>query len=136
MRGLLAKGSGGHWIGLVFGLWAAVPSMADTVEVNAVAVNAVPVETVQPPNIIVILADDLGYAELGCYGQTLIETPNIDALAEEGIRFTHFYTPAGVCSATRSSIITGMMQTSINAHNHRSARARFEVSVGGACQPF
>lgn len=60
-----------------------------------------------------------------CYGEKLIETPNIDALAASGTRFTRFYTPAGVCSATRSAIITGMMQTSIGAHNHRSCRPSF-----------
>ncbi|MEK9696985.1 MAG: sulfatase-like hydrolase/transferase, partial [Candidatus Poseidoniales archaeon] len=60
-----------------------------------------------------------------CYGETLIETPHIDQLAQEGVRFDRFYTPAGVCSATRSAIVTGMMQTSIGAHNHRSCRANF-----------
>lgn len=60
-----------------------------------------------------------------CYGDTTIETPNIDALAASGTRFTRFYTPAGVCSATRSAIVTGMMQTSIGAHNHRSCRPEF-----------
>ena len=44
-----------------------------------------------PPNIVYILADDLGYGELGCYGQTKIRTPNIDALAKEGMRFTRHY---------------------------------------------
>ncbi len=43
----------------------------------------------RPPNIIFIMADDMGYGDLGCYGQKLIETPNIDRLASEGIRFTH-----------------------------------------------
>ncbi|MEZ5299257.1 MAG: sulfatase [Verrucomicrobiales bacterium] len=61
----------------------------------------------------------------GCYGETLIETPEIDALAGSGTRFTRFYTPAGVCSATRSAIVTGYMQTSIGAHNHRSCRPDF-----------
>jgi arylsulfatase A-like enzyme len=60
-----------------------------------------------------------------CYGDHVIETPHIDALAAAGTKFERFYTPAGVCSATRSSIVTGMMQTSIGAHNHRSCRALF-----------
>lgn len=60
-----------------------------------------------------------------CYGDTVIETPNIDQLAKDGTRFTRFYTPAGVCSATRSAIVTGMMQTTIGAHNHRSCRPNF-----------
>ena len=58
-------------------------------------------------NIIYILADDLGYAELGCYGQEKIETPNIDKLAEEGIRFTNFYTGSPVCAPSRCILLTG-----------------------------
>ena len=52
----------------------------------------------EPPNIILILADDLGYRELGCYGQEIILTPNIDRLAGEGIRFTQFYSGSTVCA--------------------------------------
>lgn len=59
------------------------------------------------PNIIYILADDLGYAELECYGQTKIETPNIDALAENGIRFTQHYTSSPVCAPARCALLTG-----------------------------
>lgn len=62
---------------------------------------------VTPPNIIFILADDLGYAELGAYGQELIETPNIDALASNGIRFTQFYSGAPVCAPARCTLLTG-----------------------------
>ena len=76
------------------------------------------------PNILWIYLEDVS-GWFGCYGETLIETPNIDALAESGIRFNRFYTPAGVCSATRSAIVTGMWQTSIGAHNHRSCRPSF-----------
>jgi arylsulfatase len=60
-----------------------------------------------PPNIIYILADDLGYAELGCYGQTKIETPNIDALAAGGMRFTQHYSGAPVCAPSRCVLLTG-----------------------------
>ncbi|MEO0414660.1 MAG: sulfatase, partial [Verrucomicrobiota bacterium] len=60
-----------------------------------------------------------------CYGDEVIETPHIDALAAAGTKFTRFYTPAGVCSTTRSAIVTGMMQTTIGAHNHRSCRPDF-----------
>ena len=76
------------------------------------------------PNILWIYLEDVS-GWFSCYGDEVIETPNIDALADRGIRFTRFYTPAGVCSATRSAIVTGMMQTSIGAHNHRSCRASF-----------
>lgn len=60
------------------------------------------------PNIIYILADDLGYAELGCYGQKKIETPNIDQLASDGIRFTQFYAGAPVSAPSRSTLLTGL----------------------------
>jgi arylsulfatase len=59
------------------------------------------------PNIIYILADDLGYAELGCYGQEKIETPNIDALAKNGMRFTQHYTSSPVCAPARCMLLTG-----------------------------
>ncbi len=62
----------------------------------------------QSPNVIFILADDLGYAELGCYGQEKIETPNIDALAESGIRFTQHYSSSPVCAPARCMLLTGM----------------------------
>lgn len=59
------------------------------------------------PNIVFILADDLGYGELGCYGQKKIKTPNIDALAKQGIRFTQHYTGAPVCAPARCTLMTG-----------------------------
>lgn len=60
------------------------------------------------PNIVFILADDLGYGDVGVYGQKLILTPNIDKLANEGTRFTDFYAGAPVCSPSRGSILTGL----------------------------
>ena len=59
------------------------------------------------PNIIYILADDLGYGELGCYGQELIETPNIDMLAKQGMKFTQHYSGAPVCAPARCVLLTG-----------------------------
>lgn len=59
------------------------------------------------PNVIIILADDLGYGDLGCYGQTKIDTPNIDALATQGIRFTQFYSGSPVSAPSRCSLLTG-----------------------------
>lgn len=61
----------------------------------------------QPPNIVFILADDLGYSQIGCYGSDYYQTPNLDKLAKEGIRFTSAYAAAAVCSPTRASIMTG-----------------------------
>ncbi len=59
------------------------------------------------PNVIVILADDLGYGDLSCYGNTRHRTPHLDRMAKEGMRFTHFYTPMPFCAPTRSSLLTG-----------------------------
>src|SRR3954470_12694565 len=59
------------------------------------------------PNVIFILADDLGYGDLGCYGQKLIKTPSIDRLAAEGMRFTQAYAGATVCAPSRCALMTG-----------------------------
>lgn len=59
------------------------------------------------PNIIFIMADDLGYGDLGCYGQRVIETPHIDRLAQEGLRFTQCYAGSTVCAPSRSVLMTG-----------------------------
>jgi arylsulfatase A-like enzyme len=60
------------------------------------------------PNIIFILADDLGYGDLGCYGQAKIKTPNLDNLAKEGMRFTNFYAGSTVCAPSRCALMTGL----------------------------
>lgn len=61
----------------------------------------------RPPNVVLFLVDDLGWRDVGCYGSAFYETPNIDALAAEGIRFTNAYAACHVCSPTRASILTG-----------------------------
>jgi arylsulfatase A len=74
----------------------------------ATAVNAAGPETQPPrPNIVFVLIDDLGWADLGCYGSTFYETPHIDQLASRGVRFTNGYAACPVCSPTRASILTG-----------------------------
>ena len=60
-----------------------------------------------PPNIVLIVADDLGYGEVGCYGQEKIRTPNLDRLAADGLRFTQFYSGAPVCAPSRCVLMTG-----------------------------
>jgi arylsulfatase A-like enzyme len=72
------------------------PSLLDRVRVNT------------RPNIVFILADDLGYGDLGCYGQTRIETPNLDRLAAAGMRFTQCYAGSTVCAPSRASLLTGL----------------------------
>lgn len=68
------------------------------------------------PNIVFILADDLGYTDLGCYGAKIPKTPNLDRMAEEGIRFTNFYAPAGVSTPTRASLLTGCYPKRVGLH--------------------
>lgn len=64
-------------------------------------------EAVRPPNIIYIYADDLGVGDIGCYGQQYVKTPNIDRMAQEGIRFTRHYTGAPICAPARCCLLTG-----------------------------
>lgn len=62
-------------------------------------------------NFIIILTDDQGYQDIGCYGSPLIETPNLDKMAEEGFRLTNFYVSASVSSASRVGLLTGQLNT-------------------------
>lgn len=79
-----------------------------------------------PPNIVFILADDLGWADLGCYGNPEIETPNIDRLAAEGVRFTHAYAGSPWCSATRIALYTGQFPGRFIAGNEEPLRSHTE----------
>jgi arylsulfatase A-like enzyme len=77
------------------------------------------------PNIVWIMADDLGYGDLGCYGQRVIQTPQLDAMAREGMRFTQFYAGATVCAPSRSVLMTGQH------HGHTRVRGN-----AGAANPI
>jgi len=68
---------------------------------------ATPEPDLGPPNVVVILADDLGWGDLGSYGSTTIRTPNLDRLAAEGVRFTSFYVAAPICAPSRAGLMTG-----------------------------
>jgi arylsulfatase A len=79
------------------------------------------------PNFIIIMADDMGYGDIGCYGNRYIKTPNLDRMADEGIRFTDFHSNGACCSPTRAALLTGRYQQRtgvtlvITAKDHRDA---------------
>ena len=77
------------------------------------------------PNIILIIADDLGYGDLGCFGQKLIQTPNIDRMASEGMRFTQAYAGATVCAPSRCNLMSGLHS------GHAPIRGNFEIQPEG-----
>lgn len=81
--------------------------------------TALPLIGASKPNVLWIYVDDMS-DWFGCYGHKVVATPNIDALAAEGTRFERAFVPAPVCSSTRSALITGMMQTSLGLHHHRT----------------
>jgi len=76
--------------------------------------------TGRPPNVIILLADDLGYGDLSCYGSQSIETPHIDALAAEGMRFTRFYAGSAVCTPSRACLLTGKFPLRFDIRRHFS----------------
>jgi len=80
-----------------------------TVLAGAAALSAARAQAAKP-NIIFIMADDLGYADVGCYGRPDIKTPHVDGIAARGVRFLQGYANSAVCSATRTGLITGRYQ--------------------------
>ncbi|MCY4234110.1 MAG: sulfatase [Bacteroidetes bacterium] len=82
------------------------------------------------PNFIIIFADDLGYGDLGVYGHPTIQTPNLDQMAAEGLRFTQFYTGASVCTPARAALLTGRLPVRSGMVNDRY-RVLFPPSQGG-----
>ena len=87
------------------------------------------------PNILWVIVDDMS-ANFSCYGETLISTPHLDGLAGRGVKFTNAYVTAPVCSPNRSAFITGMYQTSIGAHHHRSGRGRLKIELPEGIRPI
>lgn len=89
-------------------------------------------ETIQAgdsrPNIVWIIVEDMS-TPFGCYGETTIQTPHVDQLARDGVLFENAFVTAPVCSAARSALITGMYQTSIGSHHHRSGRGTAKIHL-------
>src|SRR2546428_6297675 len=105
---------------------------------SVAALAAEPAQTNSPrppaprrPSIIFILADDLGYGDLGCYGQSRIKTPNIDMLAVEGIRFTNCYAGSTVCAPSRATLMTGLHSghNTIRGNTHNLALGPNDLTV-------
>ena len=84
----------------------------------------------RPPNLILILADDMGYGDLGCFGSRDHRTPHLDRMAQEGIRLTSFYSTSGVCSPSRASLMTGCYPRRVNMHE--DAEQRWVLFPGSA----
>ncbi len=86
------------------------------------------------PNVLWFVVDDMS-ANFSCYGEKLIQTPAVDKLAAEGTKFTHAFVTAPVCSPCRSALITGMYQTTIGAHHHRSGRGELKITLPEGVEP-
>lgn len=91
----------------------------------------------RPPNLIFILADDLGYGELGCFGSKLIQTPHLDRMAAEGVRFTQFYAGSTVCAPSRSVLMTGLHtgHTRVRGNAGRENRDPQNLRAGDVTTP-
>ncbi|WP_425619434.1 sulfatase [Anatilimnocola sp. NA78] len=87
------------------------------------------------PNILWFVVDDMS-ANFSCYGEKLIETPHVDRLAKEGTRFSRAFITAPVCSPCRSALITGMFQTTIGSHHHRSGRGSEKIHLPTGVTPI
>jgi arylsulfatase A len=82
----------------------------------------------QQPNFVIVFIDDMGYADVGCFGATGYETPNIDRLATEGTRFTDFYAAASVCTPSRAALLTGCYPQRVGLPNVLGPRAKIGIS--------
>jgi len=87
-------------------------------------------EMKRPPNIVLVLTDDQGYADVGCYGAQGFTTPNLDRMAAEGMRFTDFYVSQAVCSASRASLLTGCYAERVGIQGALGPSAKVGLSSG------
>lgn len=101
--------------------------------VSGVGAGAAP--RVGPPNILWLIAEDMS-PHFGCYGETAIATPQVDQLAAGGLLFERAFTTGPICSPARSALITGMYQTSIGAHHHRSGVGREKILLPAGVVPL
>ena len=108
-------------------LWsAAVVALA--VAGNPIVNDAVAADQ-QPPNIVLIFCDDLGYADVGVFGAEGYQTPNIDRLAAEGVRFTRFYSAQPVCSASRAALLTGCYPSRVSIQGALGPQSKIGINA-------
>ena len=93
--------------------------------VMVVESHAVERDSGEQPNVLLVLVDDLGWSDVGCYGNPAVDTPRIDAFARQGMLFTDAYAAAPVCSPTRASIMTGLSPARLHITNHMPDQRRF-----------
>ncbi len=89
------------------------PLIFTTLFTALLAPSASTVLNAKTPNVVFIFVDDMGWGDVGCYGSDFIDTPNIDQLAKDGMRFTDFYAAGAVCSPTRCAVQSGQNQARI-----------------------
>lgn len=106
--------------GIKAGVFGGSVGLAVLIALGVVSSSSV---TASPPNFVLILADDLGYGDLGCYGSRVNETPHIDALATSGLRFTDFHSSGPMCTPTRVATLTGLYQQRFGS--------RFDTAISG-----
>ncbi len=99
--------------------------------IAVLAAAPVPARAGRPPNVVIILADDLGYGDLGCYSHPSIRTPNLDRMAAEGMRFTDFYVAACVCTPSRAALLTGRLPIRSGMSGDLQHRVQNRNSPGG-----
>jgi len=109
-------------------LWRVIPLL---LLASVLARSAASAEEAIRPNIIFILADDLGYGDLGCYGQENFDTPNLDKMASEGIRFTQHYAGSTVCAPSRACLLSG--QHTGHVHQRANGNIAFRLDPQDIC---
>jgi len=100
-------------------------SAAVALALCACSVNPAAEAPAAPPNVLLVLIDDLGWSDLGCFGNPAVDTPRIDAFCAESLKFTDAYAAAPVCSPTRASIMTGLTPARLRITNHLPDQQRF-----------